>query len=69
MRGRITEGFRNILEMRWSDYVEAEQEVTNSNFDSVIYALVKACRRGNLRAIQVALVRPVGKIATEIEVE
>lgn len=69
MAGRITEGFRAILELKWSDFRKLEVDPNQSNFNSVITAFVRACLKGNLRAIQVALDRVDGPIANEIEVE
>ena len=69
MSGRITEKFRELVEYRWSEFVAMDTDVNGSNFDSIVGALVRACKKGNLRAIQVALDRLDGKIATEIEVE
>ena len=69
MSGRITEKFRELVEYRWSEFVTLDTDVNGSNFDSIVGALVRACKKGNLRAIQVALDRLDGKIATEIEVE
>lgn len=69
MSGRLTEGFREIIEMRWGDFVEMEQSLDATNFDSIITSIVRACRKGKLRAIQAALDRLDGKIAAELEVE
>ena len=66
---RLTEGFREILELRWDEFVALEKSMEQSNFDSIIAALVRACVRGNMRAIQVSLDRIDGKIAQEIDVE
>lgn len=69
MSGRITDGFRDIIELDWTDFRALEQEPSITNFDAVICSLVRACVKGNLRAIQMALDRLDGKIAAEIEVE
>lgn len=69
MSGRLTEGFRNIIELRWSEFVEMEQSLDGTNFESIITAIARAGQKGNLRAIQTALDRLDGKIATEIEME
>lgn len=67
--GRLTQGFRDIIELRWSELVEIEQSVDGTNFDSIVTGIARACKKGNLRAIQVALDRLDGKIAMELEVE
>lgn len=69
MSGRLTEGFRDIIELRWEQFVEMEQSPDATNFDSVITGVVRACKKGKLRAIQTALDRLDGKVAMEIEVE
>lgn len=69
MSGKITDGFRDLIELEWTDFRAIEQDEGISNFDAVICALVRSCMKGNLRAIQTALDRLDGKIAAEIEVE
>lgn len=69
MSGKLTEGFREIIELRWSDLVDRENNLEQSNFSTIITSLVRACQKGNLRAIQTALDRLDGKVAQEIEVE
>lgn len=69
MSGKLTDGFREIIELRWSELVAREDDLNQSNFSSIITALVRACQKGNLRAIQTALDRLDGKVALEIEVE
>lgn len=69
MSGRLTEGFRDIIELKWDDFVTMEQSLDTTNFDTIITGLTRACKKGNLRAIQAALDRLDGKIAIEVEVE
>lgn len=69
MSKRLTELFREVIELRWSELVAMENSFDSTNFESIVIALVRACKNGNLRAIQTALDRLDGKIATEIEVE
>ena len=69
MSGRLTDGFRDIIELRWSDFVEMEKSLDATNFDSIVTGIARACKKGNLRAIQTALDRLDGKVAMEIEVE
>lgn len=69
MSGKLTEGFQDIIELPWSVFVDIERSDTASNFDSIITALARAASKGNLRAIQAALDRLDGKIATEVDVE
>jgi hypothetical protein len=69
MTGRLTEGFRNVIDLTWVEFTEMERDPEINNFDSIIVSLVRACKKGSLRAIQVALDRIDGKIATEVEFE
>jgi hypothetical protein len=69
MSGRLTEGFRDIIEMKWSDFVALEKSPDATNFDSIVTTLARAASKSNLRAIQTALDRLDGKVAMEIEVE
>lgn len=69
MSGRLTEGFRAISELRWTDFVELEQSPDATNFDAIITSMARSAMKGNLRAIQSALDRLDGKVAAEIEVE
>lgn len=69
MSGRLTDGFREIIELRWSAFVEREVSLDATNFDAIITSVARACQKSNLRAIQTALDRLDGKVATEIEVE
>lgn len=69
MSGKLTEGFQNIIELPWSLFVDLETSADATNFDSIVTALARAASKGNLRAIQAALDRLDGKIATEVEVE
>lgn len=69
MSGRLTEGFRDIIELRWSEFLDMEKSLDATNFDSIVTGIVRACKKGNLRSIQMALDRLDGKVAMEIEVE
>lgn len=69
MSGKLTDGFRELLDLRWSEFVAKEADPDQDNFTSIVVSLVRAAQKGNLRAIREALDRLDGKIATEIEVE
>lgn len=69
MSGQLTDGFRNLIDMDWSEMVSMEKDEGGNNFEAVITTIARACKKGNLRAIQTGLDRLDGKIATEIEVE
>lgn len=65
----LTEGFRDLLELHWSEFCEQEKQPDITNYQTIIHTLVRACRKGNLRAIQSALNRIDGKVAQEIQIE
>ena len=67
--GRLTDGFRDIIELTWAELVELEKSKTATNFDSIVTGIARAAAKSNLKAIQMALDRLDGKIATEVEVE
>lgn len=69
MKGSLTEGLRLIVEMRWSEFIAMAKSIDATNFDAILTAIVLACRKGDIRAVQTALDRLDGKIATEIDVE
>lgn len=69
MSGKLTEGFRDILELRWSEFRELEKDPAGDNFTSIITTIARAASKGELRAIQTALDRLDGKVVQEIEVE
>jgi len=69
MSGRLTEGFRDVIELKWSEFATLEKNDQSTNFTSIISAITRACMGGSLRAIQTALDRIDGKIAMEIDVE
>lgn len=69
MSGRLTDGFRDIIEMRWDEFVRLENSTSATNFDAVICSIARGASKGNLRSIQASLDRLDGKIATEIDVE
>lgn len=69
MSGKLTDGFKDIIELHWSELVAMEKNLNASNFDSIITGVARACKKSNLRSIQMALDRLDGKVAMEVEVE
>ena len=69
MTTRLTDEFRELIELRWDEFIAREKNQEGTNFDAIVTALARACSKGDLRAIKMALDRMDGKIATEIEVE
>jgi hypothetical protein len=65
---RPTEFFEELIEKRWSYFISLDPKELNSNQMSIV-ALVKACRKKNLKAIKAGMNRIDGKLAIQIEVE
>ena len=64
---RLTDRFREIIEVNWTEFRDMEQDPELSNFDSAVTSLVRACSKGNLTAIRQALDRIDGPVIQEIE--
>lgn len=65
---RPTEFFEQLIEQRWSYFINLDPKELNSNQMSIV-ALVKACRQKNLKAIKAGMNRIDGKLAIVVEVE
>ena len=66
---KLTPFFREVIELRWSDFVQMETDETYTSAQAVVLAIVRACYRGRLPAIKESLARIDGKVHEEIEVE
>ena len=69
MPGSLTDRFKEVIELRWSQFLALEADPTQSNYDSIVTALIRACIRGNLRSIQEGLDRLDGKVVQEVDVQ
>ena len=65
---RPTEFFEELIEKRWSYFIGLDPKELNNNQMSIV-ALVKACRKKNLKAIKAGMNRIDGKLAIQVEVE
>ena len=71
MSGKLTELFRDLIELPYSEFRKMELDHTISNRGDILLRLARATRqkKGGLRALQEVLNRLDGKVAAEIEVE
>lgn len=65
---KLTPFFKDLLEKRWSEFALMEADADYSSGQATVFALVRACQKGNLGAIREGLDRVDGKVAQEIEV-
>ena len=69
-KATMTEFLREMLDKRWSYFVEMEADPTSyTSNQAVIFSLIRACAKGKLPAIKEALDRIDGRVAIEVEVE
>lgn len=66
---KLTPFFKELLEKRWSEFVQQEKDESYTSSQAVVFSLIRACAKGKLPAIKQALDRIDGKVAIEIEVE
>lgn len=66
---KLTPYFRDLIEMRWDEFTQAEQNTSITSTEATVHAIVRACVKGKLPAIRESLNRIDGKLAEEIEVE
>ena len=69
MNLKLTPFFKQVIEMRWSEYCKLEQGEEHSSSQAVVLAVVRACANGKLPAIKESLNRIDGKLQEQIEVE
>lgn len=68
-KGKLTEKFAEVIELKWSEFKEIEQHPDLDNLTYLVTILVRACVKGDMRAIRESLDRMDGKVASEIEIE
>lgn len=70
MNLRLTPFFKEVIEMRWSEFVKKEADSdAYTSAQAVVFAIVRACAKGKLPAIKESLNRIDGKLQEQIEVE
>lgn len=66
---KLTPFFKEVIEMRWSEFHKMEQGEDHTSAQAVVLAIIRACSKGKLPAIKESLNRIDGKLAEQIEVE
>ena len=66
---KLTPFFKELIECRWSQFVQAERAEEHTSAQGVVFAIVRACAEGKLPAIKESLNRIDGKLAEQIEVQ
>lgn len=66
---KLTPYFKEMLEKRWSEFVEIEQDESYTSQQAVIFSLIRACAKGKLPAIKESLNRIDGKMQEKLEIE
>lgn len=66
---KLTPFFKEVIELRWSEFHKMEQGEEHTSAQAVVLAIVRACANGKLPAIKESLNRIDGKLAENIEVE
>lgn len=69
MNLKLTPFFKQVIELRWSEFVDMEAGDTHTSAQAVVFAIVRACAKGKLPAIKESLNRIDGKLQEQIEVE
>lgn len=70
MNLRLTPFFREIIEKRWSEFVQMEANAdSHTSAQAVVFAIIRACAKGKFPAIKESLNRIDGKLQEQIEVE
>jgi hypothetical protein len=69
MNLKLTPFFKEVIEMRWSEFCQMEAEEEHTSAQAVVLAIVRACAKGKLPAIKESLNRIDGKLQEQIEVE
>jgi hypothetical protein len=65
---KLTPFFKELIEVRWSEFVRMEKAEEHTSSQAVVFAIVRACADGKLPAIKESLNRIDGKLAEQIEV-
>lgn len=57
-----------VAQWKWDDFVRAEEDMTYSTTESIIFALIRACANENLNAIKTSFNRLDGKVLTPVQI-
>lgn len=66
---RLGAFLREVSNWPWSEFVRAENDLTYTSNQAMIFALVRACAMQNLQAIRLSINRLDGKLATPLKIE
>jgi len=69
MKLKLSPYFKEVIEMRWSEYYKLEQGEEHTSAQAVVLAIVRACANGKLPAIKESLNRIDGRLQEQIEIE
>lgn len=69
MNLKLTPFFKEMIEKRWSEFVDMENGEQHTSSQAVVLAIIRACAKGKLPAIKESLNRIDGKLQEQIEVE
>ena len=65
---KLTPFFKEIIEVRWGEYVKMEKAEEHTSAQGVVFAIIRACAEGKLPAIKESLNRIDGKLEEQIDV-
>lgn len=68
-KGKLTDKFSTLIELKWSEFIAIEADPELDNLTYLVVLLIRACVRGDMRAIRESLDRMDGKVISEVEVE
>lgn len=68
-KGKLTDKFSTLIELKWSEFLAVENDPELDNLTYLVVLLIRACVRGDMRAIRESLDRMDGKVISEVEVE
>lgn len=68
-RGKLGEFLREVINWDWYQFCLAERDDKYTGYQSAVFSLVRICSEGKLNAIQGAIERADGKLATPVKFE
>lgn len=66
---RLGAFLREVSNWRWSEFVKAENDMSFTSNQAMIFALIRSCAMQNLQAIRLSINRLDGKLATPLKIE
>ena len=68
-RGKLGEFLREVINWDWYDFCMAERDNRFKGYEGTVFSLVRICSEAKLNAIQGAIERADGKLATPVKIE